>query len=82
MAVPAEHGEDEVMVVLLVKDPAAFDYAKFFAWVDLQLPKFMCPRYAEAMAELPRNATTQRIKKYELRARGISVATCDRQAAA
>lgn len=81
IAVPAELGEDEVMVVLLVNDPSAFDYAKFFAWVDGQLPKFMCPRYAEAMAELPRNATTQRIKKYELRARGISAATRDRQAA-
>ena len=37
-----------------IKDPAAFDYAKFFAWVDLQLPKFMCPRYAEAMASRKR----------------------------
>ena len=79
IAVPAEHGEDEVMVVLQVKDAAAFDYAAFFSWVESQLPKFMCPRYAEAVDALPRNATTQRIKKYELRARGVGAATRDRQ---
>ena len=43
------------------------------------MPRFMQPRYIEAVAELPRNATTQRVKKYELRERGLSPAAWDRE---
>jgi hypothetical protein len=38
----------------------------------------MLPRFID-VAVLPRNATTARVKKHELRARGITPTTWDRQ---
>ena len=56
---------------LIEVDPAALH-----AWLTGKLPKFMVPRYIQVGA-LPRNATTQRIKKFELRAAGVSSTTWD-----
>ena len=80
VAVPAEFGEDEILAVLQTPGHAGFDYAAFFAWTVRELPKFMQPRYVEALAELPRNETTQRIKKYALRQRGLTAGARDRLA--
>jgi hypothetical protein len=42
------------------------------------MPRFMLPRYVELVSALPRNATTQRVKKHELRERGVTKKTWDR----
>jgi crotonobetaine/carnitine-CoA ligase len=81
VAVPAAMGEDEVLVVVEVRDPDNFDHAAFSAWFQPRLAKFMWPRYIDAVAALPRNENTARIKKYELRSRGITATTWDREAA-
>jgi crotonobetaine/carnitine-CoA ligase len=78
VAVPAALGEDEVLVVLEVADPASFDPAAFSAWLEPRLPRYMWPRYIDAVAVLPRNQTTARIKKYELRQRGVAPGAWDR----
>ncbi len=81
VGVPTEHGDDEVFVAVQVAEPAGFDPAAFHAWATERLPRFMVPRYVEAFAELPRNRTTHRVLKAELRARGTGPATWDAAAA-
>jgi crotonobetaine/carnitine-CoA ligase len=76
IAVPAELGEDEVMVV--VEPNGELDPADLGAWLEPRMPRFMLPRFID-VAVLPRNATTARVKKHELRARGITPTTWDRQ---
>ena len=78
IAVPAELGEDEVMVVIVVREPAGFDPAALLEWLEARMPRYMLPRYVEVVEDFPRNATTQRVKKYELRARGVGAATWER----
>jgi crotonobetaine/carnitine-CoA ligase len=79
VAVPAKLGEDEVRVVLVVRDPARFDPEELLLWLEPRMPRFMLPRYVDVVSELPRNETTQRIKKHELRSRGIRPVTWDRE---
>jgi crotonobetaine/carnitine-CoA ligase len=45
-----------------------------------RMAHFMVPRYFELIAELPKSPT-QRVQKHELRARGNTEATWDREAA-
>jgi crotonobetaine/carnitine-CoA ligase len=44
------------------------------------MPRFMVPRYIEIIDELPKTPT-DRVKKKELRARGVGKRTWDREAA-
>ncbi|MFP8876570.1 MAG: AMP-binding protein, partial [Myxococcota bacterium] len=78
IAVPAELGEDEVMALVIPRDPAAFDPAELLQWLEPRMPRYMLPRYVEAVEDFPRNATTQRVKKHELRARGVGPETWER----
>jgi crotonobetaine/carnitine-CoA ligase len=77
IGVRTEHGDDEVFAAVQVADPASFDPAAFHAWAAERLPRFMVPRYVEAFADLPRNRTTSRVLKADLRARGVGPATWD-----
>jgi crotonobetaine/carnitine-CoA ligase len=80
IGVPAKYGEDEVMVIVVAKDRAAFDPAALVAWLDSRMPRFMVPRYVDIVDELPRNETSLRVKKMELRQRGVTPTTWDREA--
>jgi carnitine-CoA ligase len=80
IGVPTELGDDEVMVVVVVAEPDAFDAPALLAHLDDRMPRYMLPRYVEAVADLPRNQTTQRVLKHELRARGVTDRTWDREA--
>src|SRR5690606_34991941 len=83
IGVRTEHGDDEVMVVVEVvevgavgdaggaRDGAAIDPAALHEWLVPRTPKFMLPTYID-VAALPRNATTQRVRKFELRDRGVT----------
>jgi crotonobetaine/carnitine-CoA ligase len=79
-AVPAELGEDEVMVALVVRDRDAFDPAELVEFLTARMPRFMVPRYVEVFDDLPRNQTSMRVLKTELRARGVQPTTWDRDA--
>ena len=81
IAVPAALGEDDVMVALIVRDRASFDPVEFLAFVAERMPRFMVPRYVEVMDEFPRVETSMRVKKTELRERGVTATTWDRDAA-
>jgi crotonobetaine/carnitine-CoA ligase len=79
IAVPAKLGEDDVMVCVETEYPEKFSPADFIKWLEPRMPKYMLPRYVEPMQALPRNTSTLRIKKYELRARGVTPQTWDRE---
>jgi crotonobetaine/carnitine-CoA ligase len=79
VAAPAELGEDEVRVVLIVRAPESFEPAALIAWLEPRMPRYMLPRYIDVVDDLPRNETTGRIKKHELRAAGIGPETWDRE---
>jgi crotonobetaine/carnitine-CoA ligase len=80
IGVPAALGEDDVMVAVIVTDRAAFDPAELLDFLTPRMPKFMLPRYVEVVDDLPRTEASMRIRKHELRARGITQATWDREA--
>jgi carnitine-CoA ligase len=77
IGVPATHGEHDVMLVVEVADPVGFDRAAFRTWLMPQVPRYMVPRYVDAVSALPRNQTTQRVRKQELRERGVTDTTLD-----
>ena len=79
IAVPAEHGGDEVMAVVTV-DRAGFEPADLVDFLTQRMPGFMVPRYVDVVDDFPRNETTGRIRKNELRERGRTSATWDREA--
>jgi crotonobetaine/carnitine-CoA ligase len=78
--VPAKLGEDEVMVAVVPMDRATFDVDAFGQYCAEKLPRFMVPRYVDVLDELPRNETSLRVKKHELRAQGVTASTWDSEA--
>jgi carnitine-CoA ligase len=72
-------GDDEVLAAVIVDDPD-FLPAQLLEFLDGRLPQFMQPRYVDVVADLPRNTTTGRVRKTELRAAGVSAQTWDRLA--
>lgn len=73
-------GEDEVMAFVVLKDGAAVDPAGIAAWAESKLPAFMVPRYIEFVSALPLTAS-EKVRKKELRERGVTPATWDREGA-
>jgi carnitine-CoA ligase len=82
VGVPAEHGEDEVFIMVVAKDRAAFDPALLVEFLTDRMPKFMIPRYVEVVDDMPRNETSMRVRKDEIRQRGVTNAAWDREAVA
>jgi crotonobetaine/carnitine-CoA ligase len=76
IGVRTEFGDDEVMAVVITGDPA-FAPSELLAFLEGRLPKFMLPRYVNVVEDLPRNATTGRVRKSELRAAGVTPGTWD-----
>jgi carnitine-CoA ligase len=79
IGVPATHGEDDVMVAVIVRDPATFDPAALVEFLEPRMPRFMLPRYVEVVGDLPRTEASMRVRKHEIRARGVTDATFDRE---
>ncbi|WP_051570945.1 AMP-binding protein [Cryptosporangium arvum] len=67
VGVPSGLGDDELLAAVLVNDPA-FAPASLVEFLDGRLPAFMVPRYVRVLDEFPRNSTTGRVRKDELRA--------------
>lgn len=55
------------------------DFAALVEWCDKRMPYFMVPRFYEALDALPQTPSGK-VKKKELRERGITPGTFDRQA--
>jgi crotonobetaine/carnitine-CoA ligase len=80
IGVPSELGEDDVMVCVVARPGEAVEIVPFMDFCRERLPYFAVPRYVEICAELPKNAVG-RVLKHELRARGVTDATWDRERA-
>jgi crotonobetaine/carnitine-CoA ligase len=76
--VPSELGEDEVKVCLVLDRGQSLDHAAFIGYCERKLPRYAVPRYVEVLERLPRNQTG-RVVKGELKDRGITPETWDRQ---
>ncbi len=80
IAVPSDVGEDEVMVCLTLKPGIQLDMVEFMDVCVARMPYFAVPRYVEIMDQLPKNAIG-RVLKPELRQRGVTGSTWDREQA-
>ena len=68
------------MIFVMVTDAQKFTPADLLAWLEPRMPRFMLPRYVEIVDDLPRNQTSMRVLKFELRAQGVSAGSWDREA--
>jgi crotonobetaine/carnitine-CoA ligase len=82
VGVPAEEegGEEEVKAFVVFAEGASTTPEELINWCDERLPAFMVPRYLEFVDELPKTSN-EKIKKKDLRERGNSEDTWDREAA-
>lgn len=81
VAVPSQHGEDEVKVVVVPAAGASVDPRELIEFLVPTMPRFMIPRYVEVVDALPKTPT-MRVRKVELRSDGgVTNTTWDREAA-
>ncbi|GJL88054.1 MAG: ATP-dependent acyl-CoA ligase [Minwuia thermotolerans] len=80
IAVPSEHGEDEVMIVV---EPVAGRSIDARALIEFLIPRmahFMVPRFVRVIDALPKTPTLK-VQKIKLREAGVTEDTFDREAA-
>jgi crotonobetaine/carnitine-CoA ligase len=80
VAAPSEHVEDDIMAYLVLEEAISIDLPALVADLALRLPYYMVPRYYEVVDELPRTPTFK-VRKDELRRRGVREVTWDAEAA-
>lgn len=76
--VPSELGEDEVMAFVVPSDGSAPTPVELVEHCQERLASFAVPRYVELVPGLP-VTSNGKVQKFELRARGVSDATWDRE---
>ena len=77
VAVPSEHGEDEVLAAISLAPGAELDPADLIAFLIPRMAHFMVPRYVRIVDLLPRTPT-QKVEKHLIRSEGIVPGTFDR----
>ena len=78
--VRAELGEDEVMVAVVLKPGESMTPEELLDFCQEKMAYFMVPRYIEFMDQLPKSEV-HRILKRELKKRGVTQDTYDREEA-
>lgn len=81
VAVPSEFVEDEIKACVVPRAGARLEPQQLLAFLQPRLPHFAVPRYIEILPALPKTPT-EKVRKTELRAAGITPATWDRERAA
>jgi carnitine-CoA ligase len=76
--VPAELGEDDVMVWIRKKPGKTLDLKDLMHYCADTMAYFMVPRYVDVVEEIPKTETL-RFKKNELKAQGVTDRTWDRE---
>jgi crotonobetaine/carnitine-CoA ligase len=79
-AIPAEMGEDEVMVAIVLQPGASLAPHELVQYCEAKMAYFMVPRYIRLMDAFPKTGT-ERTMKYQLKAAGVTPDTWDRDAA-
>ncbi|MBO0729602.1 MAG: AMP-binding protein [Acidimicrobiaceae bacterium] len=80
IGVPSEVGEDDVMACLTLKPGAALEMVELMDFCAGRMPYFAVPRYVDIIDQLPKNVIG-RVLKPELRERGVTSSTWDREQA-
>ena len=78
--VPSEHGEDEVLIVVAAVAGAQLDCAELVAFCARRMAHYMVPRYVRDVESLPLTPTNK-VRKHELSAQGLTADTWDREQA-
>ncbi len=78
VAVPSEFVEDEIKACVVVRAGCALEPQQLHRFLEPRLPKFALPRYIEILPALPKTPT-EKVRKGELRATGVTVITWDRE---
>jgi len=76
--VPSELGEDEVMVHVVPRQGATLDLEDLIHHCAKNMAYFMVPRYIDVVDSIPRTET-HRVQKGELKKRGVTASTWDRE---
>jgi carnitine-CoA ligase len=74
--VPSDLGDQDIMVAIVPLEGTPVSLEDVIAECRARLPYFAVPRYAELVGSLPRTPTN-RVKKAELRERGVRETTVD-----
>ncbi len=77
VGVEAEHGEEEILLVVCTKDTTFGDPLGLFEYLREHLPHFMLPRYIRVMEALPKTPTSK-VQKHLLRNSGLTGNVWDR----
>lgn len=80
VAVPSEHGEDEVLVAVVAVPGKKLDPEHLIRYLIARMPHFMVPRYVRVVTALPKTPT-QKVQKNLLRTEGVTPDAWDREAA-
>jgi crotonobetaine/carnitine-CoA ligase len=77
-AVPSELAEDEVMAAIVVRDRAALRCEQLAAYLEPRLAPYALPRFVDMVERLPQTENGK-VRKTELRERGVTATTWDRE---
>ncbi|KFC75152.1 putative crotonobetaine/carnitine-CoA ligase [Bosea sp. LC85] len=80
VAVPSEHGEDEVLAVVTPVAGGALDQTELVSFLAERIAHYMVPRFIRVVDELPKTASGK-LQKHVLRSEGVTADTFDRDAA-
>jgi len=75
----SELAEDEVIATIVTRPGAVIPPIELMQFCAVRLPYFAVPRFVDFVADLPRTENGK-IRKYELRERGVTASTWDRDA--
>lgn len=78
IGVPSELSEEEVMVIVIVKEGEELSPEELLDFCQDRMAYFAVPRYIRFVKDLPKN-TSQRVEKYKLREVGVTPETWDRE---
>ena len=76
--VPSELGEDEVMIWVKPKEGLQLDLKELIGFCAENMAHFMVPRFVDVVEDIPRTSTL-RIIKADMKKRGVTERTWDRE---
>ena len=80
LGVPSTLGEEDVAALVVPQDGVQIDVEELHAFLSADLPRFAVPRFIEVVDSLPKTPT-ERVNKDLVRARGLTDAAWDAEAA-
>ncbi len=80
ISVKSELSEDEVKIVVVLRDGESLPPEELLAFCEERMPYFAVPRYVEFVEGLPKTSN-EKVQKNKLREAGITVDTWDREKA-